>query len=265
MTTRLINRENANVRVYRDAEELALKAAQYFARLADQYVIGNGHFTVALSGGETPRALFKLLAQEPFYSTVPWSMIYFFWADERCVSPDHADSNYGAAHELLLSKVPVKREHVFRFPAEDADPERAAQSYDMTLRNFFIAGPGANRTGTAPLAAFPRFDLILLGMGTDGHTASLFPQTGALAVKHQIAAANYLPQRAEHRLTLTVPTINNARNVTFLVSGTGKAETLRQVLEGATRPDELPSQFIKPGNGGLLWLTDEAAAAKLAG
>ena len=265
MTTRLINRENANVRVYRDSEELALKVAQYFARLADQYVIGNGHFTVALSGGETPRAMFKLLAQEPFYSTVPWSMIHFFWTDERCVPPDHADSNYRAAHELLLSKVPVKSENVFRFQAEEPEPERAAQNYEMTLRNFFIAGPGANRTGTAPLAAFPRLDLILLGMGADGHTASLFPHTGALTANNQIAVANHLPQRAEDRLTLTVPTINNARNVTFLVSGAGKAETLRQVLEGASRPDDLPSQLIKPGNGGLLWLTDEAAAAKLAG
>jgi 6-phosphogluconolactonase len=265
MTTRLINRENANVRVYRDADELALKAAQYFARLADQYVIGNGHFTVALAGGETPQAMFKLLAQEPFYSTVPWSMTYFFWTDERCVPPTHPDSNYRVAHELLLSKVPVKSENIFRFAAEEADLERAAQSYDMTLRNFFIAGPGANRRGTAPLVAFPRLDLILLGMGADGHTASLFPGTAALSINNRIAVANYVPQRDEHRLTLTVPTINNARNATFLVSGVGKAETLRQVLEGPPRPAELPSQLIKPGNGSLLWLIEEAAALKLAG
>ncbi len=265
MTTRLINRDNANVRVYRDTDELALKAAQHFARLADQYVIGNGHFTVALSGGETPQEMFKLLAQEPYYSTVPWSMIYFFWTDERGVPPAHLDSNYRVAHELLLSKAPVKSENVFRFQAEEADLERAAQSYEMTLRNFFIAGPGANRTGTAPLAAFPRLDLVLLGMGTDGHTASLFPGTEALKANNQIAVANFVPQRNEQRLTLTAPTINNARNVTFLVSGGGKAETLRQVLEGPARPDELPSQLIKPGNGSLLWLTDEAAACKLAG
>jgi 6-phosphogluconolactonase len=265
MTTRLINRDNVNVRVYQDADELALKAAQHFARLADQYVIGSGHFAVALSGGETPRAMFKLLAQEPFYSTVPWSMIYFFWTDERGVPPTHPDSNYRVAHELLLSKVPVKSENVFRFQAEEADLGRAAQSYEMTLRNFSIAGPGANRTGTAPLAAFPRLDLILLGMGVDGHTASLFPGTQALKVNDRIAVANDVPQRNEHRLTLTVPTINNARNVTFLVGGAGKAETLRQVLEGPSRPEELPSQLIKPGNGSLLWLTDEAAASRLAG
>ncbi|MBI1759897.1 MAG: 6-phosphogluconolactonase [Acidobacteria bacterium] len=261
MATRLLNLPQANVRAYVDAEELALKAAHYFARLADQYVIGDGLFTVALSGGSTPQAMFKLLAQEPFYSTVPWSEIHFFWADERCVPPDHADSNYRAAYELLLSKVPVKPENIQRFNSEDAEPARAAELYCLQLQKFFSAGLAANRTITAPIAAFPRFDLVLLGMGADGHTASLFPDTVALKAQDQIAVANYVPQLAARRLTLTVGSINNARNVTFLVSGKEKAETLRQVLTGPPRPDALPSQLIKPANGTLLWLVDEAAVS----
>ena len=265
MATRLLTRQSASIRAYVDAEELALKAAQYFARLADQYVLGNGYFSVALAGGATPRMMFRLLALEPFYSTVPWSMIHFFWGDERCVPPDHPESNYGQANELLLSQVPVPTENIHRFKAELSDPELAAQDYEKRLRNFFIAGPGANLTGTAPLMQFPRFDLVLLGMGTDGHTASLFPGSPALENNFRIAVANPVSSLNATRLTLTVPTINNARNVTFLVSGAEKAETLRQVLEGAPRPDVLPSQLIKPGNGTLLWLVDEAAAGRLAG
>jgi 6-phosphogluconolactonase len=222
MATRLLTRQSASVRAYVDAEELALKAAQYFARLADQYVIGNGYFSVALSGGTTPQAMFRVLAQEPFYSTVPWSMIHFFWSDERCVPPDHAESNYRVAHELLLSKVPVPPENILRFKGEVSEPDLAAQDYENRLRTFFLAGPGANLTGTAPLLQFPRFDLILLGLGADGHTASLFPGTAAVAINQRIAVANHVPQLNAQRLTLTVPTINNARNVTFLVSGADK-------------------------------------------
>lgn len=263
MATRLLNLPQANVRAYVDAEELALKAAHYFARLADQYVMGDGLFTVALSGGITPQAMFKLLAQEPFYSTVPWSEIHFFWADERCVPPAHADSNYRAASELLLSKVPVKPENIYRFNGEEAEPARAAEVYCMKLERFFSAGLAANRTITAPITMFPRFDLVLLGLGADGHTASLFPHTAALAEQEQIAVANEAPQLTQRRLTLTVPSINNARNVTFLVSGKEKSEVLRQVLMGPRRPEALPSQMIKPVNGTLLWLVDEAAASGL--
>src|SRR2546423_5831989 len=181
-----------NVSVYRDAEELALKAARRFARLADQYVVGCTRFTVALSGGSTPRAMFSLLAEHPFADTVPWSSIYFFWGDERCVPPDHQDSNYRMATEALLSKVPVPVGNIFRIPADQTDHEQAAEEYSTTLRNFFLFGPGATKTGTAPLATLPRFDLVFLGMGPDGHTASLFPGTKALQAGNQIAVANYV-------------------------------------------------------------------------
>jgi len=261
----MLQKSNAQVRVYRDPDELALKSARLFARRADQYVIGCGRFTVALSGGSTPKAMFSVLAAEPFLDTVPWSSIYFFWGDERCVPPDHSDSNYRMTREVLLSKVPVPPQNVFRIPAELPDPEKAAGEYATTLTQFFLSEPGANRTGTAPLSNLPRFDLIFLGMGPDGHTASLFPHTAALEAGDQIAVANYVEKFKTHRITMTAATINNARNVTFLAAGQDKAETLRNVLEGNYQPDVYPSQLIRPHNGTLLWLVDEAAARLLGG
>jgi 6-phosphogluconolactonase len=261
MSTKRLNRSDAQVRVYHDAGELALKAARHFARLADQYVVGSGRFTVALSGGATPRAMLARLAEAPFLDTVPWEAIYFFWGDERCVPPDHADSNYRMAWETLLSKVPVPSENIFRIPAEHSDPERAADEYAATLINFFTKH--APPSGTAPLAGVPRFDLIFLGMGPDGHTASLFPGTPALHVTDKIVVANYVEKFKAHRITLTAPTINNARNVTFVVAGADKAEALHEVLEGAYQPELYPSQLIRPHQGSLLWMVEEAAAALL--
>jgi 6-phosphogluconolactonase len=262
MSTKMLNRADAQVRIYDDAGEVALKAARHFARLADQYVVGCGRFTVALSGGSTPRAMFSLLAAAPFLDTVPWDSIYFFWGDERCVPPDHADSNYGMARETLLARVPVPAEHIFRIPAERPDPASAAAEYAATLINFFASG--APPSGTAPLAGVPRFDLIFLGMGPDGHTASLFPGTAALHVTDKIVVANYVEKFNAHRITLTAQTINNARNVTFVVAGADKAEALHEVLEGAYQPELYPSQLIHPQHGSLLWMVDEAAAARLA-
>jgi len=261
----MLQTSHARVRVYQSPKELALKAARLFARLADQYVIGCGKFTVALSGGSTPKAMFSLLAAEPFLNTVPWTSIYFFWGDERCVPPDHPDSNYRMASETLLSKVPVPPENIFRIPAELPDPEQAARAYAETLMQFFLAGPGKSTTATAPLSNVPRFDLIFLGMGPDGHTASLFPHTAALqASEHQIVVANYVEKFKAHRITLTAATINNARNVTFLAAGEDKAETLKNVLEGSYQPELYPSQLIRPRNGSLLWMVDQAAARLLA-
>lgn len=252
-----------NLRIYHDPGELAVKAARRFARLADQYVIGCGKFTVALSGGSTPRAMLSLLAADPFLDTVPWQSIYFFWGDERCVPPDHPDSNYRMATEALLSKVPVPPENIFRIPAEKSDPALGAEEYASTLTRFFLAGLGANRSGTAPLSNFPRFDLVFLGMGPDGHTASLFPHTPALQANEQVVVANYVEKLGSYRITLTAATINNARNVTFLVAGEDKAEALRNVLEGSHQPDLYPSQLIRPANGTLQWMVDEAAARLL--
>jgi 6-phosphogluconolactonase len=261
MSTKMLNRSDAQIRVYRDSDELALKAARRFARLADQYTIGSGRFTVALSGGSTPRKMFSILAEEPFLDTVPWSSIYFFWGDERCVPPDHADSNYRMAWETLLSKAPVPSENIFRVPAEVPDPNRAAEDYSQALTQFFLAR--ASKSATAPLSNVPRFDLVLLGMGPDGHTASLFPHTAAIHKNESIVVANFIEKFNAHRITFTAATINNARNVTFVVAGADKADALKNVIEGSYQPELYPSQLIHPRNGTLLWMVDEAAARLL--
>jgi 6-phosphogluconolactonase len=167
------------------------------------------------------------------------------------------------ARETLLSTVPGPEDNVFRIPAENPDHERAAEEYEATLRNFFLRI--APKSSTAPLPNVPRFDLILLGMGPDGHTASLFPSTPALHSGDRIVAANYVEKLSAHRITLTARTINNARNVTFMAAGADKAEPLKQVLEGSDQPETYPSQLIHPQNGSLLWMVDEAAARLLGG
>jgi 6-phosphogluconolactonase len=241
---------NTSLQIYATAGELAHAAAQHFAELAEWYAASYGRFTVALSGGSTPKALYEVLAAEPLPITIPWPTIYFFWGDERCVPPEHADSNYRLAYGALLSKVSVPEENIFRIPAEDENHERAAAQYAATLQQFFAA----------PL---PRFDLIFLGLGADGHTASLFPGTAALQVNDRAVAANYVEKLQTHRITLTAAAINNARHVIFLVAGADKAAALREVLEGQSQPDLYPSQLIHPHKGKLSWLVDEAAASLL--
>jgi len=260
MGMRKLSRAQGEIRVYANGQELALEAAKEFARLADQYVVGLGRFTAVLSGGSTPRAMFSLLAEEPFSTSVPWASIYFFWGDERAVPPTHSGSNYRMATETLLSRVPVPPENIFRIRAELDDRERAAEEYSETIKQFFSGG-GA--PGTAPLSAWPRFDLVLLGMGSDGHTASLFPRTAALTVSDQIATTNYVQKLNAYRITLTSTTINNARNVAFLVAGEDKAQALKSVLEGAPDPQLYPSQQIQPRSGKLIWMIDEEAAGLL--
>jgi len=241
----------SGLRVYENAEELALKGARHFARLADQYVLGSGRFTVALSGGSTPKAMYAFLAKAPFQDTVPWSSIYFFWGDERAVPPEHQDSNYRMAKETLLSRVPVSESNIFRMRAENADPAESARDYSRQLQEILRSG------------SEPRLDLVLLGMGDDGHTASLFPFSPALKVTGEMVAANFVDKFQAYRITLTAKAINLARNVTFLVSGADKAEALQHVLEGPFQPDEFPSQLIRPDDGGLLWMVDKSAASLL--
>ena len=258
---RTLKKGPAEVRVFGDPQELAREAAGYFARLADQYGVAAGRFTVALSGGSTPRAMFTLLADEPFKTAAPWAAINFFWADERAVPPTHSGSNYRMANETLLSKVSIPSENIFRVHGELDNREQAAAEYSETLRQFFSVGSGP--LGTSPLSNWPRLDLVLLGMGADGHTASLFPRTAALNISDQIAVANYVPKLNAHRITLTATTINNARNVAFLVAGEDKAAALKSVLEGPDDSELFPSKLIRPRNGTLVWLVDEAAAGML--
>jgi 6-phosphogluconolactonase len=233
-----------------DAAELAREATVRFAGLAEAFTRDAGRFTVALSGGSTPKAMFQALAEKPFADALPWRSSYFFWGDERCVPPDHADSNYRMANDTLLSKVPIPRENIFRIPAEDGDHKRAAANYSETLRTFFAEER-------------PSLNLIFLGMGPDGHTASLFPGTTALCANDRIAVANYVDKLQSWRITLTADTINRARNIIFLVAGADKAPALKEVIEGERNPEQYPSQLIEASHGALLWMVDEAAAKLL--
>jgi 6-phosphogluconolactonase len=240
--------------VWPSAAAMALASARLFATKVERAVATRGIARVALSGGSTPQATFKLLADPagPFAATVPWDKVQLFWVDERCVGPDHPESNYGVARELLLSKVAIPEANVFRMEGE-LDPEEAASRYESTLRNVMkLEG-----------AESPAFDLVTLGMGPDGHTASLFPHTEGLNELGRLVIANHVPQKDVWRISLTWPVINQAAEVAFEVEGPSKTDVLAEVLVGPRDPERLPSQLIRPANGKLLFLLDEAAAAKL--
>ena len=240
--------------VYPNAGEMALASARLFAERVKQAVSTRGVARIALSGGSTPKATFKILADpmQPFLHTVPWDKVHLYWVDERCVGPEDADSNYGMTRDLLLSKTPIPAENVFRMEGE-LDPEVAASRYESVLRNSMkLEG-----------AESPAFDLLTLGMGPDGHTASLFPHTPALDEMGRLVVANHVAQKETWRITLTWPVINHASEVVFELEGAGKTDVLAEVLTGPRDPERLPSQLIRPANGKLLFLLDEAAAAKL--
>ncbi|HYM00552.1 MAG TPA: 6-phosphogluconolactonase [Blastocatellia bacterium] len=233
----------------RDAGHLAATAAQEFTRLAVAAVSNKGLFSVALSGGSTPKATFELLATEPLFSRIPWPSVHLFWSDERTVPPDHRDSNYRMAYEAMISRVPLPAANVHRMKGE-IDPEIAATQYASELDAHFDT-------------AIPRFDLIMLGMGDDGHTASLFPGTKALSEADASVVVNYVSKFSTNRLTFSVQTINNAACVMFLISGSAKVPALKEVIEGTRNPQLYPSQLIHPANGDLEYLIDRDAAARL--
>jgi 6-phosphogluconolactonase len=240
--------------VYPSAEAMALASAQLFAERVQQAAATRGVARIAISGGSTPKATFQILADptQPFLHSVPWDKLRLYWVDERCVGPEDADSNYGMTRNLLLSKTPILPENVFRMEGE-LDPEQAASRYESVLRNSMrLEG-----------AESPAFDLLALGMGPDGHTASLFPHTPALDEMGRLVVANHVAQKDTWRITLTWPVINHASEVVFEVEGASKTDVLAEVLTGPRDPDRLPSQLIRPANGKLLFLLDEAAAAKL--
>jgi 6-phosphogluconolactonase len=240
------------LRLVPDAEALAQAAATLFTRLTSAAVRERGRAFVALSGGSTPKRMGELLATAPFRDQVSWDKLEVFWGDERWVPESSPESNAGVAKRTFLDQVPIPPAQVHPFPAASGDPAAAAASYEASLREVFGQPTGV-----------PVFDLILLGMGDDGHTASLFPHTTALTETRSLAVANPVPQHDTVRLTLTYPVLNAGRDVVFLIGGAGKAATLAAILEGPARPTELPSQDIQPGSGRLTWLVDAAAAAKL--
>jgi 6-phosphogluconolactonase len=252
--------EMEGIKVYPDAWRLAHAAADHIVLLAGEAIASHGRFAVALAGGSTPKAAYALLATDEYATRVDWSRVHIFWGDERCVPPDHPDSNYRMAREALLDHVPLPAENVHRMRGE-LEPGQAAREYEAVLRTFFSpSGADGEAQGET---LFPSFDLILLGMGDDGHTASLFPGTVAIHEQTRWVVAQRVEKLEAWRITLTPVVINAAANVTFVVSGAGKAERLRQVLNGPRQPDVLPAQVVDPDSGRLYWLVDGSAASSL--
>jgi 6-phosphogluconolactonase len=242
-------------KVVADAAALAVEAAERFTQATEKAAAERGRARIAISGGSTPKAAFALLADpgKPWLKRVPWDKLDLFWVDERCVPPDHADSNYRMTREVMLNKVPLKPEQVHRMEGE-LEPAVAAARYESQLRNVFrLEG-----------AESPRFDLVALGMGPDGHTASLFPHTEAIHELARLVVANHVPQQKDSwRITLTWPVINQASSVFFEIGGGDKAQVLHEVLTGPQDPERLPSQLIWPSGGILSMVLDQAAAALL--
>ncbi len=234
-----------------DKAAVAQAAAELFVAQARTAQAAGHDFRVALSGGSTPRAFHALLAASPLREQVDWGRIQFFWGDERCVPPDHPDSNYRMARETLLDAVPVSPAQIHRMRGED-NPAEAARAYAAEIRRVFGVGPDET----------PSFDLIYTGMGPDGHTLSLFPHTAALSVTDRLVTENVVPQLNTTRITFTTTLANNATCVAFVITGADKADSLAEVLEGAYNPEQYPSQLIAPV-GKLLFIVDEAAASKL--
>lgn len=233
-------------------QDLFQAAAEEVIRAATSAIAQRGRFTIALSGGSTPKNMYTLIAANASAS-LPWDQMFFFWSDERHVPPDNPESNYRMANEALLSKVPVPAANIFRVPSENPDASAAADAYEQTMRKFFALAP----------REFPRFDLILLGMGPDGHTASLFPETAALQEKSRLVVANWVEKLNTSRITFTLPVLNAARCIAFLVSGTDKAAALHEVLEGNDPEEKYPSKLVQPTDGKLIWFVDRAAASGL--
>lgn len=240
-----------HIAVYPDTNTLSQQAAQFIVRLANESIVTRGRFSIALSGGSTPKVLYGLLGSEPYRDQIDWSKVDIFWSDERCVPPDSADSNYRMAREVLLSRVPLSPQQVHRMPADQPDRDAAAQAYTHEMRQSFGTGD------------IPHFDLIQLGMGPEGHTASLFPHQSSLHEQQRLVMYVNVPKPPPPRLTFTPPILNAARHVLFLVTGAEKADAVQAVLEGDYNPEEYPAQIVRPASGEIVWMLDEAAAGKL--
>ncbi len=239
-----------NCLILPNAEAVAHEAAEQVLRLVAAAHQEKKAFHLVLSGGSTPKRLYEILAESIVDDDLSWDHVHFFWGDERCVGPDHIDSNYKMAHDTLLAKINLPVSHIHRLQGE-IDPSLSAQNYEKTIRQVFGLTP-ADMT-------IPAFDLVLLGMGGDGHTTSLFPETEALKASTRWVVANDVPKLAGTRLTLTPAILNRAAKIFFLVAGSDKAKILKDVLEGPYQPDLLPSQRIRGETGSVTWLIDKAA------
>lgn len=242
------------IRILPDGAAIAKIAAQEFVQAAAVAVRAKGSFDVSLAGGSTPKALYSLLVNDPtLRSQVPWDKLHLFFGDERHVPPDHADSNFRMATEAMISKSPLKPEQITRIKGEYPDAEKAALEYEKALREYFKLKD----------TEYPHFDFLLVGMGNEGHTLSLFPGTKALHPDGRIVVSNWIGKLYTERITLTAPAANNAAEIIFMVTGADKACALKSVLEGPFEPEQLPAQLLRPKNGKLLWLVDAAAGSML--
>lgn len=239
-----------NIRIFEDPQQVARAAADCFVSTATSSIAERGLFTVALAGGSTPKLMYELLSTPEYKDRIAWPKVHIFFGDERCVHPTDPESNYRMADEAMLSRLPIPSYNVHRILGE-GDAVADASLYEDDLRTFFAPAP------------FPQFDLVLLGMGPDGHTASLFPGTEALNELRMWVLANWVDKLGTYRITLTPPAINHARNVVFLVTGESKAERLPEVLGPGRDPQRLPCQLIQPLTGPPLWLVDKNAAQRL--
>ncbi|HKV01852.1 MAG TPA: 6-phosphogluconolactonase [Ktedonobacteraceae bacterium] len=240
-----------HIAIYPDIDILSHDAAQHIVRIANESIVTYGRFTMALSGGTTPRKTFELLGSEPYSKQFNWTLVHIFWGDERCVPPESPDSNYRMAHEVFLSKIPIPAVQVHRMLASEPDRDAASQEYVEEMQRVFATDD------------IPSFDLIQLGMGPEGHTASLFPHQEALHEERRLVMPVSVPKPPPDRLTFTPLLLNAARNILFLVTGSDKADALHAVLEGPYQPDEYPAQIVRPPNGEVVWMVDTAAAQNI--
>lgn len=234
-----------NLHILPSQKQLVDKVVDFIREQSQAAIKERGRFNLVLSGGATPRPIYENLTKLSTEQAPDWKKTYLFWGDERCVPPDHPDSNYRMAEESLITHIPIPPTHVFRMKGE-SEAQAAAQAYEQDLRRYFAS-------------ASPHFDVVLLGMGDDGHTASLFPGTDAIHRKDRWIVANEVPSKSTWRLTMTAPLINQAHKIAFIITGEKKAETLYEVLHGTPQPQHLPAQLIAATD----WFLDEAAAAKL--
>lgn len=238
----------ATLKVFPDEKDLAEGTAEKIGALLNERLAVHDFASLVLSGGSTPRTVYRILG-ERYHTSVPWEKVHFFWGDERCVPPEDARSNFRMAHEELLNKLKIPTGNIHRITSEK-DPVVAAVEYEQELRRVVPSGDG-----------LPVCDLVLLGLGDDGHTASLFPGTTAIAEKKKLVTHVVVPELNAHRITMTFPVINNAMTVLFLVSGASKATTLKGVLE--ERNESFPATHVHPGHGDVIWFLDEGAASRL--
>jgi 6-phosphogluconolactonase len=241
---------NDPIHVLSDLEAISRQAAFLFVKAAKDAIDRSGRFVVAVSGGSTPRRLYTLLGSTEYRAQVDWQKVHVFWVDERCVPKDHEESNFKTAYDRLLSKVPLPDGNIHRIRGEE-EPDQAARNYEEDLRRFF------------GMSGLPMFDLVVLGMGEDGHTASLFPGSTSLEEKERLVVPVYPEQPKLNRITLTLPVLNGAAQILFLVSGRSKATVLSEILEDEHQRNQYPAGHINPVHGTLLWLIDQEAAGQL--